>query len=211
MLGILGGTFDPIHLGHTHIATQVLQRLDLDQLQFMPCALPVHRGSPHASAAQRCEMIELALQGKPRLTLNRLELERAEPSYTIDSLHRLQSGDALDGELRKLVLILGGDAFNGFARWKSPGEILELAHVVVCHRPGYRVDEQLFAEHRVDDVDSLRRLRSGGILVMSVDAIDCSASQLRDILRRGQAIDDYLDVAVARYIEQHNLYRNNSD
>lgn len=205
MLGILGGTFDPIHLGHTHIATQVVARLDLEQIQFMPCALPVHRNSPHADATQRCDMIQLALQGSPRFTLNRLELERSGPSYTVDSLRRMHRQD------RQLVLILGGDAFNGFSTWQSPAEILELAHLVVCRRPGYVVDEQLYAEHRVDSVGELRQRRSGGILLMSVDAVDCSASQLREDLYRGLATDKCLESEVAHYIQQHNLYRDNSD
>jgi nicotinate-nucleotide adenylyltransferase len=211
MLGILGGTFDPIHLGHTHIANQVVARLDLAQLQFMPCALPVHRGSPQASAAQRCAMIELALRGHPRLSLNRLELERDEPSYTVDSLRQLRRDDARSGIERGIVLALGGDAFNGFSGWKAPDEILELAHLVVCCRPGFAVDEQAYAEHRVADAERLRQRRSGCILLLSVDAIDCSASQVRDAVRAGAPTDRFLDVAVARYIEQHNLYRNIRD
>ena len=110
-----------------------------------------------------------------------------------------------------IALILGGDAFNGFARWKAPAEILELAHLVVCARPGFDVDRQLFAEHRVEDAGELRRRRSGAILVLAVDAVDCSASQVRDALRAGDATDRYLDAAVARYIQQHKLYRNNRD
>lgn len=211
MLGILGGTFDPIHLGHTHIANQVIKRLDLEQVQFMPCALPVHRGSPHASASQRCEMIELAISANPGFALNRLELQREGPSYMIDSLRSLRQEQARAGDDRQLALILGADAFNGFAAWKSPADILEIAHLVVCCRPGYVVDEQLFAAHRVDHADELRQRRSGGILLLAVDAIDCSASELRTALRQGLATDQYLDAAVARYIDQHNLYRNTSD
>lgn len=207
MLGILGGTFDPVHLGHTHIAQQVLTRLDLEQLQFMPCAMPVHRGLPRASASQRCDMIELALHGEPRLVLNRLELERDGPSYTVDSLRQLRrEHPAVD-----IVLVLGGDAFNGFAGWKAPGDILELAHLVVCCRPGFTVDEDLFAGQRVSEVDELRHRRAGGILLLSVDAIDCSASQVREALAAGAPTDRFLNVAVARYIEQHNLYRNTRD
>ena len=207
MLGILGGTFDPVHLGHTHIARQVLTRLDLEQLQFMPCATPVHRASPRASAQQRCEMIELALRGEPRLALNRLELDRDGPSYTVDSLRRLHR----EHPATTIVLVLGGDAFNGFASWKAPADILQLAHLVVCCRPGFAVDETLYAGHRVDDAAELRRRSGGGILLLSVDAIDCSASQVRAALAAGAPTDRLLDVAVARYIEQHNLYRNTRD
>ena len=90
MIGILGGTFDPIHLGHLHIASQVATRLDLQQIQFMPCAQPVHRDGPRASAAQRCCMIELAIDDQPAFVLNTLEVERGGPSYSIDSLREIR-------------------------------------------------------------------------------------------------------------------------
>ena len=102
MIGILGGTFDPIHNGHLHIATQVSARLRLEQMQFMPCALPVHRDRPQASTADRCAMINLAIAGISNFALNTLELERGGPSYTIDSLRRMhRHTDSI------LVLVLG--------------------------------------------------------------------------------------------------------
>ena len=115
MIGILGGTFDPVHEGHFHIATQVLFRLDLEQVQFMPCALPVHRDEPHASATDRCAMIELMIADQAAFALNTLELDRSGPSYMIDSLREIRrQSDA------SLVLVLGADAFNDFASWKLP-------------------------------------------------------------------------------------------
>ena len=211
MTGILGGTFDPIHLGHTHIASQVATRLALQRLQFMPCALPVHRGSPHASAQQRCEMIELAIEDTPAFSLNRIELQHSEPSYTIDSLRRIrQSADFQSGD-DCLVLILGADAFNGFAGWKSPRQILELAHLVICCRPGIELDDDLFASHRVATPEQLRARNAGGILVLAVDAPDCSSSMLRDELQQGLAARQFLSAAVADYIDEHNLYRKECD
>jgi nicotinate-nucleotide adenylyltransferase len=211
MTGILGGTFDPIHLGHTHIASQVVTRLGLQRLQFMPCALPVHRGSPHASAQQRCEMIELAIEDTPAYALNRVELQHSEPSYTIDSLRRIrQAADFQPGE-DCLALILGADAFNGFAGWKSPRQILELAHLVICCRPGFEVDDDLFAAHRVATPGQLREHDAGGILVLAVDAPECSSSMVRRALQQGLSARQYLSAAVADYIDEHNLYRNKCD
>jgi nicotinate-nucleotide adenylyltransferase len=211
MTGILGGTFDPIHLGHTHIANQVVTRLGLQRLQFMPCDLPVHRGSPHASAEQRCEMIQLAIEDSPAFSLNRIELQFGGPSFTVDSLRRIHQGPAFQPGEDSLVLILGADAFNGFASWKQPGQILQLAHLVVCCRPGFEIDENLFAAHRVATPAQLRRRNAGAIIELAVDAPDCSSSLVRGILQQGQAARQYLNPAVADYIDQHKLYRKQCD
>ncbi len=202
MIGILGGTFDPVHLGHLHIAQAVSSRLSLTQLQFMPCALPVHRAQPRATSSQRCEMIELAIAGYPGFSLNRLELERGGASNSVDSLRQIRSQTD-----QPLVLILGGDAFNGFTGWKEPREILRLAHLVVCHRPEIEVAKDIFADHRVADVDALRQRPAGAILLLEVDAPDCAASQMRAALERGETPDRCLHPAVASYILQHQLYR----
>ena len=206
MIGILGGTFDPIHRGHLHIATRVSAQLGLLQLQLMPCALPVHRDQPHASPEHRCAMISLAIEGYSDLALNTLELERKGPSYSVDSLREIRrSTDA------SLALVLGADAFNGFAGWKSPREILDLAHLVVCCRPGFEVEANLYAERRVDSVAELSSRAAGGILLLRVGAIDCSSSAVRAALRAGNTPRQYLAPPVAEYIDQHNLYRKPGD
>ena len=206
MIGILGGTFDPIHLGHLHIANQVVSRLKLQQLQFMPCALPVHRDKPQASAAHRCKMIELAIAERPEFELNSLELQRDGPSYSVDSLREISRLSE-----QSLVLILGADAFNGFTSWKSPEEILRLANLVICGRPGFEIDNDAFSGNRVQTLQDLENRHAGGILTLMVDAIDCSSSSVRAALDRGDTPRHYLTVEVADYIDQHDLYRKLSD
>jgi nicotinate-nucleotide adenylyltransferase len=206
MIGILGGTFDPIHRGHLHIATRVLAQLGLQQLQLMPCALPVHRDQPHASPEHRCAMIRLAIAANADLVLNTLELERKGPSYSLDSLREIRR--TTDDSL---ALVLGADAFNGFDSWKSPREILRLAHLVVCYRPGFEVEPDLFAEQRVDSAAELSSRAAGGILLLQVDAIDCSSSAVRAALHAGKTPRPYLAPPVADYIDQHNLYRKPGD
>ena len=203
MIGILGGTFDPVHNGHLHIAREALRRLRLDHVQFMPCALPVHRGTPGASARQRCEMLELALADEPRMVLNRLEIDRGGPSYTVDSLREIARHSGA-----RLVLLMGGDAFNGFDSWKAPDEILRLANIAVCHRPGVGVDADLFADNRVISADELEASRAGAILVLEVDAPDCSSSSVRGTLAQGQLPRRCLHPGVAAFIEKHQLYRS---
>lgn len=206
MIGILGGTFDPVHRGHLHVATQLLARLQLERLQFMPCAQPVHRDPPHATPEQRRAMIELAIGQHPGLELNPLELERGGPSYSVDSLHAIRREEGTG-----LALILGSDAFNGFARWKQPREILRLAHLVICHRPGSRPDPALFAEARVDSAAELRARPAGGILLLEIDANDCASSTIRASLAAGEDRSDCLDPGVAAYIKQHQLYEDSGD
>lgn len=206
MIGILGGTFDPIHNGHLQIATQALARLQLQQVQFMPCALPVHRDQPRATAQQCCDMIESVLAEHPEFILNTLEIERDGPSYTIDSLREIRRRSAAT-----LLLLLGSDAFNGFADWKQPREILELAHLVVCLRPGVSVDPTLFPEYRIESVGQLSRQSTGAILPLEVDAIDCSSSAVRAALQTGAIPRQWLPSGVADYIQTHHLYRSSGD
>jgi len=206
MIGILGGTFDPIHNGHLQIAIQTLARLQLQQVQFIPCALPVHRDQPQATAQQRCDMIESVLAEHPQFILNTLEIERDGPSYMIDSLREIRRRSAAT-----LLLLLGSDAFNGFADWKQPREILELAHLVVCLRPGVSVDPTLFPEYRNESAAQLSRQSAGAILPLEVDAIDCSSSAVRAALLTGTMPRHWLPSAVADYIETYHLYRRSGD
>lgn len=206
MIGILGGTFDPIHNGHLQIATQALGRLQLQQVQFMPSALPVHRDQPQATAQQRCDMIEAVMAEHPEFILNTLEIERDGPSYTIDSLREIRRSSAAT-----LLLLLGSDAFNGFADWKQPREILELAHLVICLRPGVSVDPTLFPEYRIESAGQLSRQSAGAILPLEVDAIDCSSSAVRAALQTGAIPRQWLPPGVADYIQTHHLYRSSGD
>ena len=206
MIGILGGTFDPIHNGHVHIARQLVSRLNLEQIQFMPCALPVHRDLPQVSAEHRCAMINLVVDAQQAFCLNRLEIDRSGPSYSVDSLqqiHRLNDS--------VLALVVGADAFNDFDSWKSPREILQLANLIVCHRPGYQVDQGMFSQYRVASTEAFSESPAGAILVLEVDALDCSSSAVRAALDAGKIPRQSLAPAVADYIDQHNLYRKPGD
>jgi len=206
MIGILGGTFDPIHEGHFHIATRVLNRLGLEQVQFMPCALPVHRDEPHASTTDRCAMIELMIANQDAFALNTLELDRSGPSYMVDSLREIRHQSEAN-----LALVLGADAFNDFASWKLPHEILQIAHLVVCYRPGYEVDMHIFNDYLVNSPGVLSEQSAGAILLLEVEAIDCSSSEVRAALEQGDITGQCLRPVVADYIDKHNLYRRTID
>ena len=151
-------------------------------------------------------MIELAIEGDSNLVLNTIELDRGGPSYSVDSLREIGRGTN-----EPMVLVLGADAFNGFAGWKSPEEILQLANLAVCYRPGIEVVQELYAERRVSSSAELCDHRAGGILLLEVDAPDCSSSAVRAALLARQPVSGLLTPAVADYIDQHNLYRKPGD
>ena len=200
--GILGGTFDPVHRGHLHVAFQVLALLEPTEIQFMPCAQPVHRDPPRAAGEHRCAMLELAIAQHPRFRVNSLEIERGGPSYTVESLQDLRARTD-----SSLALILGSDAFNGFPSWENPERILELAHLVICHRPGAPLDVDLYRERRVESASDLAQRPSGSILVLAIEPNHCASSDLRRRIAAGEDTDDCLSAEVAAYIRQHRLYR----
>ena len=202
MIAILGGTFDPIHKGHLHIASRIHELLPVEQVQFMPCAVPVHRAQPLASAEQRCAMVELEIGGDERFALNRMEIERDTPSFTVDSLRQLHRAG-----YGQIVLVLGADAYNGFGGWKQPAQVLKLAHLVVCLRPGTEPTPGDFDSHRVESVDGLCARSAGAILLLEVNAPDCASSELRRRFAAGLPPDECLSAPVARYIETHQLYQ----
>ncbi len=203
MIGILGGTFDPIHLGHLHIANQVSRQLNLDQVQFMPCAQPVHRGAPQGSAKHRCDMIELAIEGDSKFSLSRVEVDRDGPSYSVDSLRIIQQQSGA-----RLAIIMGVDAFNGFAQWKAPEAILKLANLIVCHRPGYLFDAEIYPDYRVDSLPQFQQSAAGAILTIEAEPNDCSSSQVRRDLSSYLKTNDCVTSSVATYIQAHQLYRS---
>ena len=206
MIAILGGTFDPIHKGHIHIATRVFQETHVEQIHFMPCSRPVHRNLPQATIEQRCQMIELEISGRPEFVLNRVEIDRGGPSYSIDSLR-----DLYRRGFNRLALILGSDSFAGFSAWKDPQEILKLANLFVCRRPGNDTTPAGFEEWQVESVEEFETRAAGAILMLDVDAPDCASRVLRRQIAHNEYTGNCLGSAVTHYIDQHGLYRSDLD
>ena len=151
-------------------------------------------------------MIELMIADEKAFALNTLELDRSGPSYTLDSLREIRhQTDAT------LVLVLGADAFNNFASWKLPHEILKIAHLVVCYRPGYAVDSHIFDAYFAESPGVLSEHLAGAILMLEVEAPDCSSSEVRAALEQGEATERCIRPVVADYINKHNLYRRTID
>jgi nicotinate-nucleotide adenylyltransferase len=210
MLGIYGGTFDPIHYGHLRTALEVKDALRLDALRFLPCRLPPHRGTPGATPAQRLRMLELALEGCGLgFAVDRRELERAGPSYMVDTL------DSLRAELpdEPLCLILGLDAFCGLPRWHRWRELFGLAHIAVMQRPDAPEPawneelEEVVRERRLQQVDALSMSLAGRIVFLDVTQLAISATSIRQLVAAGKSPRYLLPDPVLAMILEQGLYR----
>ena len=207
-IGILGGTFDPIHHGHLRLALELKQSLGLAQMRLMPCHRPVHRGQPQVSSAQRAEMIRLAVMDCPELTLDERELRRDEPSYTFDTLRSLRA--ELGAEV-SLIWAMGTDAFAALDSWNHWQELLDHTHLVVIERPGFSLPNAgpvaaLLQHHRAS-ATALDELPGGAIVLPSLRLLDISATGIRAQLAAGDSAQFLLPESVRRYILAEGLYR----
>lgn len=213
-IGILGGTFDPIHHGHLRLAQEALEQCSLAAVRFIPSGTPPHRDAPHASAQQRLDMVRLALQTNLAFTLDEREAHRTNPCYTVDTLTALR---AEFGAHRPLCLLMGGDAFLMLHTWHEWKRLFELAHIVVMQRAGGRplgnaineADATLRNEYHARLAPAPRVLHespAGAILVADMPALEISATDIRRRCAEGKSIRYLLPGAVGRYIQSHHLY-----
>ena len=218
VLGIFGGTFDPIHCGHLELAREVRAALNLAAVRFIPAGDPPHRAAPVAPAMHRLAMVELAIAGHPGLQVDTREIERRGRSYTVETLEEL----CAEEPARILALIVGGDAFLGFPGWHRWRELFELAHVIVVARPGVTFELALPPELAAEwaarlrtDASALATERAGGIIVQPITAHAIAASAIRAELARGAegigAVRGLLPAAVLAYIDRNQLYRSRPD
>lgn len=208
MIGIFGGTFDPVHFGHLRVALDVCEQLALTRLHLIPLYQAVHRAQPGASAELRLAMLRAALAGQHRLVADQHEIERGGPSFTVDTLDELRQ----EYGVQPLCLLIGADAFNGFPGWHRPDRVLELVHLVVMQRPGHRTTANaaltaLIARHACTDPATLRARPAGSILTLDVTQLEISSSDIRMRLASGRSARYLCPDTVLELIEQHGLYR----
>lgn len=208
MIGIFGGTFDPVHIGHLRPVLEVHQALHFDEVRLIPCFQPPHRGVPEATPQQRLAMLKLAVREVPEFIIDERELQRGGPSYMVDTLLSLRQ----EIGVRPLCLILGMDAFRGLAGWNRWRQLIELAHLVVVRRPGNELPTEgevaaLLCERRVDAADQLRAHPAGALWVQEVTLLDISATYIRRDVHAGRDIRFLVPEAVRHYIEAQGLYR----
>ena len=209
MIGILGGTFDPIHFGHLRPALDMQQALGFEELRLLPCRQPPHRDLPHATPEQRLTMLQLATLGEAGLCIDERELHRDGPSYMVDTLLSLR---AELGDEYSLALLIGMDALHGLDRWQRWRELVDLCHLVVATRPGWSVPQQgavadLVRERQVEYAALLRELPAGKLMFCPVTLLDISASRIRAALADGRSPRYLLPSEVLEYIQMVGLYQ----
>lgn len=210
-IGIYGGTFDPVHLGHTSAAKDIQVALEMNEVRLVLSAQPPHRGNPMLTAQERFALLTLAVANDECLIADNREMLRTGPSYMVDTLLAMRKEMAPD---TSLALILGMEAFNGVTQWHQWRQLLELAHIVVTDRAGFdnEFDESngllmgLVSAHQTFDKSQLKRASHGKIFRQNVTALDISATTIRSRIQRKQSVKHLLSPAVWAVIERCDMY-----
>lgn len=207
MIGILGGTFDPVHNGHLQLAQYVFTHGPFQKILFIPSYQPPHRNAPIASPEQRLEMLAIALEKERNFEINDCEIRRKGISYMIDTLIYLHK--AFPEE--PLCLILGTDAFAKLNTWHRWKELLNYVHLIVIDRPDISTSmnsqiETLLKIHETKNLSDLQQNKNGKIFLMKMPSIPISATQIRENFLQGKSQKSILPTPVLQYINQHFLY-----
>ena len=206
-IGVFGGTFDPIHYGHLRTAFEMLQALEFEEVRFMPCGDPPHRGVTFADAELRYRMVEAAIAGQDGFVADDRELHREGPSYTIDTLTELRE----EHPERSLGLIVGMDAFLGLSTWHRWNELLDVAHIIVAHRPGWKAPDigplgELITEHGTHRVADVHNATKGRIHIHAVTQLEISSTEIRDLIAAGRDPRFLMPDALRNLIQENEIY-----
>jgi nicotinate-nucleotide adenylyltransferase len=197
-IGVMGGTFDPIHLGHLVAAEEARWQFDLDRVVFVPAGWPWQKPVGVTPPEDRYRMAVIATASNPAFTVSRLEIDHPGPTYTVDTLRRLRAEQA-DGT--RLYFIIGADAVLQILTWKEPDQVLAQAEFIAATRPGFDLDHDRLVSHQVPGA-------AGRVHRMEIPALAISASDIRTRVARGAPIQYLVPDGVARYIDKHGLYRD---
>jgi nicotinate-nucleotide adenylyltransferase len=211
-MGIFGGTFDPIHFGHLRSAFEMLQALRFDEVRFMPAGSPPHRGAPVADPELRLKMVRVATEGQQGFVVDDRELQRDGPSYSVDTLTALRS----EFPLTPLALMIGMDAFLGLPKWYHWREILQLSHIVVAHRPGWRAPDmgplgELLTDRGTHRIGDLHQARSGHIYIHDVTQLEISSTEIRELVAAGRDPRYLMPDSVRAVIRESGCYQSAGD
>jgi len=206
-IGILGGTFDPIHFGHLRTALELQQILNLSEIRFIPCQTPVHKATVYASAEDRLMMLKFATKIQDTFIVDPREINRSSPSYMFETLQSLRE----EFPDRPLLMLLGSDAFKDLPSWHQWEQLLDFCHIVVALRPGYRLNlsddmQQYLKQNTLTDAKALEDEYHGGIYVQTITALDISATMIRTQISAGFSPRFLLPETVLAYIGAQKLY-----
>ena len=201
-LGLMGGTFDPVHLGHLAIAEEAREALGLPRILFIPAAIPPHRPAASVSPAEdRAAMVALAIADNPAFELSRIELDRPGPSYTSDTVEALAAREREAGREPDLTFILSAETLRDLPTWHAPERLLDACRIAVVPRDGYPAPDRAWLREQFPG-------REGRIDFLSAPRLEVSSTVIRDRVAAGRSIRYLVPPAVARYIEDHGLYRD---
>ncbi len=205
MIGIFGGTFDPVHYGHLRAALEVKEIFGLAEVRLTPSATPPHRAQPAATAQMRLQMLKLAVTKHPGLTVDSRELDRGGPSYMVDTLKSLRQ----EFPNEPLLLFIGSDAFNHLARWHQWQQLFSYAHIVVMTRPGFTAQalDDFFTGRLASGQQELAQTVAGKLFFQAVTQLDISATAIRNMIAEQHNPGFLLPDAVITYIKQNGLYQ----
>jgi len=206
-IGLLGGTFNPIHNGHLRVALELYERLNLKEVRLIPSANPPHR-TPSVSAEFRLKMVQAAVENITGLCVDNRELHRQKPSYTIETLESLR----LDYPNESLCLILGTDAFLKLHRWHRWKNLLNFAHFLIIQREGYHFPKNhkmtnFLASHQTIDFKDLIEKKTGLIFIQDIPTLDISATYIRNLLAQGRNPYCLIPASVLGIIDVYHFYR----
>jgi nicotinate-nucleotide adenylyltransferase len=221
-IALLGGSYDPVHLGHVALGLHFATLLDADELRVIPAGAPWQKGTVQATPEQRAEMAQLAFEDaasadpvlakKLNVVIDRQEIERGTPTYTIDTLRQLRG---LFGPTASIAFLMGADQLRRLDTWHDWRQLFDYAHILVAARPGFSLDEaqlprEVAAEFsaRLGTLESIRNTPHGLTYLAQDFAVDISATQIRAALQRGDRANSHISPRVLDYIEQHNLYKS---
>ena len=211
-VALLGGSFDPVHHGHVALAALFAELLKPDQLRVIPAGNPWQKNGLQASAEDRVAMIELAFrEAALDVVIDRQEIERAAPTYTIDTLRGLRAELGPDASI---VFLMGADQLQQLDSWREWRALFDYAHIGVAARPGFALAEAALPPAvaqeiavRQGSLEQLRTTPSGRVFLAETLAVDVSATQIRSALQRGEQANSLISPVVLDYIQQHNLYK----
>jgi nicotinate-nucleotide adenylyltransferase len=209
-IGILGGTFDPIHLGHLRTAVEIQEAVKLQHIRFIPCKQPVHRAKPIATPDIRLHLLTLALANEPDFLIDEREITRDTPSYMITTLQSLRT----DFPDTPLCLMMGLDVFLSLHTWHQWEQLLDYAHIIIAHRPPQQLAEltaahpvyPLFSTHRVATPEAMHQQLHGLIHCVPTTELMISANQIRRLIKAGHSPRYLIPDAVTQYLSHDRVY-----
>jgi nicotinate-nucleotide adenylyltransferase len=196
-IGVLGGTFDPVHLAHIGMAEEARDTLGLDQVILVPAGRPVSKVRPITSAENRIEMLRLAVKNKPRLSISTIEIDRPGLSYTVDTLAALKQES---GKGTEIYFILGWDSLEQLPEWREPDRLVVICHLIAVPRPGVGKPDLKQLENRIPGI-------AKKVIMLGKPNIDISATGIREKIAQGKPVGKLVPRTVAAYIKKHKLYQ----